>query len=107
MPLARRTIASPISTRRIRMRRRHPRQLPMRFDGDAPEVSLPTQTAQELVKALADLLLATGIQLRAGGERSDRPVRQLQCRVIRRWAAARVALSPQAPQPPQACVWPA
>ena len=35
------------------MRRRHPRQLPMRFDGDAPEVSLPTQTAQELVKALS------------------------------------------------------
>jgi len=41
------------------MRRRPPRQLPMPFDRDVPAVVLPAQTAQELVKALADLLLAS------------------------------------------------
>ena len=40
------------------MRRRHPRQLPMRFDSDVPAASLPAETAQEVVEALAELLLA-------------------------------------------------
>ena len=39
--------------------RRRPRQLPMPFDGDVPAVVLPAQTAQDLVNALADLLLAS------------------------------------------------
>lgn len=43
------------------MRRREPRQLPMRFDSEVPAVCLPAQTAQELVQALADLLLATAL----------------------------------------------
>jgi hypothetical protein len=41
------------------MRRRPPRQLPMPFDRELPVVVLPTSTAQALVKALADLLLAS------------------------------------------------
>lgn len=41
------------------MRRRLPRQLPMPFDRELPAVMLPTPTAQVLVKALADLLLAS------------------------------------------------
>jgi len=41
------------------MRRRPPRQLPMPFDRELPAVVLPTPTAQALVKALADLLLAS------------------------------------------------
>ena len=42
------------------MRPRRSRQLPMRFDSDAdvPVISMPAHTAQEVVKALADLLLA-------------------------------------------------
>jgi hypothetical protein len=41
------------------MRRRPPRQLPMPFERDVPAIVLPARTAQELVHALADLLLAT------------------------------------------------
>ncbi len=42
------------------MRPRRSRQLPMRFDTDAevPVISMPAHTAQEVVEALADLLLA-------------------------------------------------
>jgi hypothetical protein len=40
------------------MRPRPPRQLPMPFERDVPAVMLPAQIAQELVNALADLLLA-------------------------------------------------
>jgi hypothetical protein len=42
------------------MRPRRSRQLPMRFDSDAnvPAISMPAHTAQEVVEALADLLLA-------------------------------------------------
>jgi hypothetical protein len=40
------------------MRRRPPTQLSMPFDRELPVVVLPTPTAQALVKALADLLLA-------------------------------------------------
>ena len=41
------------------MRRRPPSQLPMPFDRELPVVVLPTPTVQALVKALADLLLAS------------------------------------------------
>ena len=41
------------------MRRRQPRQLPMPFDREVPAVVLPVPIAQDLVKALADLLLAS------------------------------------------------
>ena len=41
------------------MRRRPPRQLPMPFDRELPVVVLPTPIVQALVKALADLLLAS------------------------------------------------
>jgi hypothetical protein len=53
------------------MRRRPPRQLPMPFDRDVPAVVLPAQTAQELVKALADLLLASAVDADHDEERDD------------------------------------
>jgi hypothetical protein len=53
------------------MRRRQPRQLPMQFDRDVPAVLLPAQTAHELVKALADLLLATVWDADHDEERDD------------------------------------
>ena len=53
------------------MRRRPPRQLPMPFDRDVPAVLLPAQTAQELVKALVDLLLATALDVYDDEERDD------------------------------------
>lgn len=40
------------------MRPRFPRQLPMHFEPAVPAVVLPARIAQDLVKALADLLLA-------------------------------------------------
>jgi hypothetical protein len=45
------------------MRPRRSRQLPMRFDSDAdvPVISMPKNTAQEVVEALADLLLAVAV----------------------------------------------
>ena len=48
-----------------------PRQLPMPFDSDVPAVVLPAQTAQDLVKALADLLLATALDVHDDEERDD------------------------------------
>jgi len=51
--------------------RRRPRQLPMPFDSDVPAVVLPAQTAQDLVKALADLLLATALDVHDDEERDD------------------------------------
>jgi hypothetical protein len=42
--------------------RRRPRQLPMPFEREVPAVVLPAQTAEDLVKALADLLLASAGQ---------------------------------------------
>lgn len=53
------------------MRHRPPRQLPMPFDCDVPAVVLPAQTAQELVKALADLLLASAADADGDEERDD------------------------------------
>ena len=53
------------------MRHRPPSQLPMPFDRDLPAVVLPTKTAQELVQALADLLLASAPQADDDEERDD------------------------------------
>ena len=46
------------------MRRQRPRQMPIPFERDIPVV-LPAAIAEDLVKALADLLLAS-----AGGGRA-------------------------------------
>jgi len=43
----------------------------MPFDGDVPAVVLPAQTAQDLVKALADLLLASAVDADHDEERDD------------------------------------
>jgi hypothetical protein len=53
------------------MRRRLPRQLPMPFERDVPGIVLPARTAQELVDALADLLLATALEADDDEERDD------------------------------------
>ena len=41
------------------MRRRPPRQMPIPFEPEVPAIVLPAPIAQDLVKALADLLLAS------------------------------------------------
>jgi len=43
----------------------------MPFDSDVPAVVLPAQIAQDLVKALADLLLATALDVHDDEERDD------------------------------------
>ena len=43
----------------------------MPFDSDVPAVVLPAQTAQDLVNALADLLLATALDVHKDEERDD------------------------------------
>lgn len=53
------------------MRHRPPSQLPMPFDREVPAVVLPAQTAQALVQALADLLLATASEADDDEERND------------------------------------
>jgi hypothetical protein len=53
------------------MRHRPPSQLPMPFDRELPAVVLPTKTAQELVQALADLLLASAAPADDDEERDD------------------------------------
>jgi hypothetical protein len=53
------------------MMRRRPRQLPIPFDGEVPAVVLPAQTAQDLVNALADLLLATAVDVHDDDEERD------------------------------------
>ena len=53
------------------MRHRPPSQLPMPFDRELPAVVLPTKTAQELVQALADLLLASAPQADDDDEERD------------------------------------
>ena len=53
------------------MRRRPPKQLPIQFDRDLPAVVLPPPIAQELVKALADLLLARVVDADDDAERDD------------------------------------
>jgi hypothetical protein len=51
--------------------RRRPKQLPMPFDRDVPAVVLPARIAQDLVKALADLLLAAMVDVHDDEERDD------------------------------------
>ena len=53
------------------MRHRPPSQLPMPFDRALPAVVLPAKTAQELVQALADLLLASAPEADDDEERDD------------------------------------
>jgi hypothetical protein len=53
------------------MRHRPPKQLHMPFDRDVPAVVLPARTAQDLVKALADLLLAAALGVHDDEERDD------------------------------------
>ena len=53
------------------MRRRSPRQLPMPFERDVPAVVLPAPIAEDLVKALADLLLASAAEAKSDEERDD------------------------------------
>jgi hypothetical protein len=53
------------------MRRRSPKQLPMRFERDVPAVVLPAPITQDLVKALADLLLAAVVDADNDEERDD------------------------------------
>ena len=43
------------------MRPRAPKQFPMPFDRELPVVVLPTPITEALVKALADLLLASAV----------------------------------------------
>ena len=53
------------------MRHRPPSQLPMPFARELPAVVLPTKTAQALVEALADLLLARAPEADDDEERDD------------------------------------
>ena len=53
------------------MRRRRPRQMPMPFERDLPAVVLPAPIAQDLVAALADLLLASAGEVERDEERDD------------------------------------
>ena len=55
------------------MRHRPPRQLSMPFDRDVPAVVLPAAIAHELVPALADLLLASPVDVDPDEERDDEP----------------------------------
>ncbi len=53
------------------MRHCPPRQLPMPFDREVPAVALPAPTAQALVQAVADLLLATASEADDDEDRND------------------------------------
>ena len=53
------------------MRRRQPRQLPIPFERELPAVMVPAPIAQDLVKALADLLLANAGDADHDEERDD------------------------------------
>jgi len=53
------------------MRRRPPRQMPILFEPEVPAVVLPAPIAQDLVKALADLLLASAGNADHDEERDD------------------------------------
>ena len=53
------------------MRRRPPRQLPIPFERELPAVMVPPPIAQDLVKALADLLLASAGDADHDEERDD------------------------------------
>ena len=51
------------------MRHRRPRQMPIPFERELPAVVLPAPIAEELVKALADLLLAGAGEAESDDER--------------------------------------
>ena len=53
------------------MRQRRPRQMPIPFEREIPAVVLPAPIAEELVKALADLLLASARPADDDEERRD------------------------------------
>jgi hypothetical protein len=53
------------------MRRRPPRQMPIPFEPEVPAVVLPAPIAQDLVTALADLLLASAGDADHDEERDD------------------------------------
>ena len=53
------------------MRRRPPRQMPIPFERDLPAVMVPAPIAQDLVRALADLLLASAGDADHDEERDD------------------------------------
>ena len=53
------------------MRCRRVKQMPIPFEHELPAVVLPAQTAQELVKALADLLLASAVDADHEEEQND------------------------------------
>ena len=53
------------------MRRRRPRQMLIPFEPETPAVVLPALIAQDLVKALADLLLAGAGEADRDEERDD------------------------------------
>ena len=53
------------------MRHRRPRQMPIPFERELPAAVLPAPTAQDLVKALADLLLASVGEADRDEERDD------------------------------------
>ena len=53
------------------MRRRRPRQMLIPFERELPTVVLPAPIAEDLVKALADLLLASAGEAEHDEERDD------------------------------------
>lgn len=53
------------------MRRRPPRQMPIPFEREVPAIVWPAPIAQDLVKALADLLLASAGDADHDEERDD------------------------------------
>lgn len=53
------------------MRHRRPKQMPIPFEREMPAVVLPVPIAEELVKALADLLLASAGEAESDEERDD------------------------------------
>ena len=53
------------------MRHRRPRQMPIPFEREIPAVVVPAPIAQDVVKALADLLLASAGDADHDEERDD------------------------------------
>ena len=53
------------------MRRRRPRQMPIPFERELPAVVLPAPIAKDLIKALANLLLASAGDANHDEERDD------------------------------------
>ena len=53
------------------MRHRRVKQMPIPFERELPAVVLPAPIAEDLVKALADLLLASAGEVERDEERDD------------------------------------